>query len=359
MAGVKESPRARTLASANDLVRVRAPLPEDGESLSRLWKLLWDVHESWGSYPGSRDPDVYRELSLRLTEEARVRGPRPLSGRHVHLVAALVEEGNSRTIGQVEGWIDRHGIDPRTKWTCEVRSLVVSEDGRHVGAARALLDGLAGVARDALHGSPAVLAAEVLEDNPAMAFYRRVGFHTPAHSVRMRTDVARDVRPLCPARIAVPQDALPLAFLEGGLAERRRLARDDRFDRPRALDAAFVDAIATHLALASQRGTNDPAELIAVDGKNLPRASATLAFAALEPPFLPGVRAVLSRVSVDATTPPSAVVPGLVSLAGRLAKLAGAEHLEIVDLPPAATPLHDALVAVGAGPWSRVALRDV
>jgi len=357
VAGVKDG-AARPLAR-RERVTVRAPSPEDGESLAALWKLLWDVHESWGSYPGSQDADVYRDLAVRLSEEARARGARPLSGRHVHLVAELTEEGKSRVIGQVEGWIDRHGVDTRTKWTCEVRSLVVAEDGRHVGAARALLDRLAGVAGEALQGAPCVLAAEVLEDNPAMAFYRKVGFHMPAHSVRMKTEVARDVRPVRPARLAVPQDALPLAFLEGNLAERRRLARDERFDRPRALDAAFVDAIATHLAVASRRGTNDPAELIAVDTRNIPRASATLAFAALDPPFLPGVRAVLSRLSLDATTHPTTVVPGLVALAGRLARLAGAEHLEVVDLPPPGTPTHAALVALGAYPWSKVALRDV
>lgn len=340
-------------------MRVRAPVPEDGAGLAALWKHLWDVHESWGSYPGSPDPAVYGDLAVRLAEEARARGSRALSGRHVHLVAVREGEGRGEPLGQVEGWIDRHGVDTRTKWTCEVRSLVVAENGRHLGAARALLAALADVARDAVHRAPAVLAAEVLDANPAMAFYRKLGFRMPAHSVRIRTSAARDVPSPRPARVAVPDDALCLAFLEGNLSERRRLAGDDRFDRPRALDAALVDAISLHLAMASRRGTTEPAELVAVDPKNVPRASATLAFATLDPPFLPGVRAVLSRVAVDASVDPRLVLPGLVALAGRLARLAGAEHLEIVDLPPPRTPIHDTFVAVGATVWSCVALRDV
>ncbi len=357
-------------------VVVRAPSPHDGPRLAELWRHLWDVHESWGSYPGSRDEKVYKDLGLRLGEEARARGPLPLSGRHVHLVATLEDgreggpyvdadrpERAADIIGQVEGWLDRHGSDPRTKWTCEVRSLVVSEETRHVGAARALLKALAMVTREALHGTPALLAAEVLEENPAMAFYLKLGFFTPAYSVRLRTARAQDVavHPSHLARLAVPEDALALTFLEANLAERRRLSRDERFDRPRALDASLVDAIAIHLATVRRtRGTNgDPAELVVVDRHNVPRASATLAFAPLEPPFLPGVRAMLSRASIDATTPANAVMPCLVRLAGRISRLAGAEHLEVVDLPAPGSTLHAAALAVGGTPWSRVALRDV
>lgn len=348
---------------------MRAPTAEDGPRLAELWRLLWDVHESWGSYPGSQDDDVYRELGRRLSDEARARGAMPLSGRHVHLVASVgeafgiesLDEAGSEVVGQVEGWIDRYGVDPRTKWTCEVRSLVVSEEARHLGAARALLDKLADTARDALHGAPAVLAAEVLEDNPAMAFYKKLGFVTPAYSVRLPTDRAQDVpvRPPYVARLAVPEDALALTFLEANLAERRRISRDERFDGPRALDAALVDAVAIHLASGAHRASSDPAELVVVDRKNVARASATLAFATLDPPFLPGVRAILSRTSIDATTPPGEVFPALVRLAGRLSRLAGANHLEIVDLPAPDSPMYRATTALGSIPWSRVALREV
>ena len=344
-------------------VHVRAPRPTDGRRLAGLWKVLWDVHESWGSYPGSTDPRVYDDLAQRLSDEARARGGSPLHGRHVHLVAAVGDSPgeDSIAVGQVEGWIDRHGESPKTKWTCEVRSLVVAEDARHLGAARALLDELANVARHALHGAPAVLAAEVLDANPAMAFYRKLGFVMPVHSVRVATSSARAQAPApgFVGRVAVPEDALPLAFLDANLAERRRLVGDSRFDGPRALDAALVDAIALHLGNATRRAPTDPAELVVVDRRNVPRASATLVFATLEPPFVPGVRAVLSRPSFDATTSPYLLFPALVQLAGRLACLAGAEHLEIVDLPGLETDTTRAALATGAVPWSRVALRNV
>jgi GNAT superfamily N-acetyltransferase len=345
------------VAGLKSKVEVRAPYPGDGTRLAELWRVLWDVHESWGSYAGTRDPQVYADLALRLSEEARSRGLGPLAGRHVHLVAAL--EGEA--VGQVEGWIDRHGMDPSTKWTCEVRSLVVAEDARNHGAARALIDGLARVARGATLDAPTVLAAEVLERNPAMAFYRKLGFWMPAYSVRTKTSEARDVNehPSYSARLGVPEDALAVTFLEANLAERRRLARDDRFDRPRALDASLVDAIAIHLGHGSARGSLDPAELVVVDRRNVPRASATLTFAHLDPPFMPGTRAILSRFSFDSTTPPAHLLPSLVRLAGRLSRLAGAEMLEVVDLPAPPHPAYQSALALGAKPWSRVALRDV
>ena len=340
---------------------MRAPTPEDGARLADLWRLLWDVHEGWGSYPGSRDERVYGDLAVRLADEARTRGPSPVAGRHIHLVASL--EGEA--VGQVEGWVDRHGIDPRTHWTCEVRSLVVSEDARHVGAARALLAALGRVAGELL-GDPGarqgiVLAAEVLEKNPAMAFYEKLGFWTPTYSVRFRAADALDLLPhgSHSARLAESRDALAITFLEANLAERRRLERDSRFDPPRALDASLVDAIARHLDHGRERSSTDAAELVVVDRKNVPRAAATLTFASLEPPFLPGARAILARISWDSTTPPDEVLPCLVRLAARLARLAGADHLEVVDLPPPGNAMHDATLGLGALPWSRVALRDV
>ncbi|HRG96961.1 MAG TPA: GNAT family N-acetyltransferase [Polyangiaceae bacterium] len=337
-------------------VEVRAPAPGDGRRLADLWRLLWDVHEGWGSYPGTREERVYDELAARLSEEARSRGASAVSGRHVHLVASVRGEA----VGQVEGWLDRHGSTRAVRWTCEVRSLVVSEDARHLGAARALLGRLAGVAGELTVGAPAVLAAEVLEGNPAMAFYRKLGFRTPSYAVRLPTEAARALPFPAPlARLARPRDALALTFLEANLAERRRAAGDCRFDPPRALDAAVVDAIAKHLEGAEPRQRLDPADLAVVDARGVARASGTLTFANLEPPFLPGVRAILARVSHDACVSAVEALGPLVRLAGQLAHLAGAQHLEIVDLPGPRTALYEAARGLGATPWSRVALRDV
>src|SRR5215469_5318259 len=149
--------------SRPDRVTVRGPLPGEGVGIAALWRELWDAHEAWGGYPGTRDPRVYADVARRLDDDARVRGGHPILGRHVHLVADL----GGVVCGQVEGWFERHGIDPSTPFTCEVRSLVVSDWARRLGAGRALLDGLASAARSLARGAPCLLAAEVLEPNPA------------------------------------------------------------------------------------------------------------------------------------------------------------------------------------------------
>src|SRR6516165_2949654 len=151
---------------------VRAALPGEGTAIAALWRELWDAHETWGGYPGSRDARVYAQLAQRLDEDARARAGQPILGRHVHLVADLA----GSPCGQVEGWFERHGIDPATPYTCEVRSLVVATWARQLGAGRALLEALAAAARSLARGAPCLLAAEVLEPNPAQAFYTRIGY---------------------------------------------------------------------------------------------------------------------------------------------------------------------------------------
>ena len=45
---------------------VRAAFPGEGAAVAALWRELWDAHEAWGGYPGSRDPRVYAQLAHRL-----------------------------------------------------------------------------------------------------------------------------------------------------------------------------------------------------------------------------------------------------------------------------------------------------
>ncbi|HEY6459424.1 MAG TPA: GNAT family N-acetyltransferase, partial [Polyangiaceae bacterium] len=268
-------------------VRVRAAVPGEGPVVAALWRELWDAHEAWGGYPGSRDPRVYAQLARRLDDDARVRSGHPVLGRHVHLVADL--EG--MPCGQVEGWFDRHGVE--APYTCEVRSLIVGERLRNLGAGRALLDALAASSRTLSRGAPCVLAAEVLEPNPAQSFYLRVGYVPVSYSARI--DATTGLAPsLARARAAVPQDALPVTLLEATLAARRRSDGDPRFDRPRAVDATLVGAIASHLANASA-GARDPTTLVALDDESTVRACATFTVHALEPPFVPMRRALLGR----------------------------------------------------------------
>ncbi len=336
------------------VVHVRAAHPDEGRVIAALWRELWDAHEAWGGYAGTRDERVYDHLAHRLGEDARVRGGQPVLGRHVHLVAS--QDGS--VIGQVEGWFERHGIDEATPHTCEVRSLIVSARARATGAGRALLDGLGKVALQMSRGAAVVMAAEVLEPNPAHAFYAKVGYRPVSWTARVATEGAEDLaarsEPFS-ARLATSQDALALALLDPALAQRRRLQGDMRFDRPRAVDATLVGALAAHLGRPS--AYQDQCELVVLDRQGVVRASASLTVMSLDPPFLPARRGMLGRIAADPALDPRPLVTPLVRLARRLALVRGAATLELTDLDAPGGPLHAGALGAGARPWSRIVER--
>lgn len=331
-------------------ITVRAASPGEGVAVVGLWRGLWDAHEAWGGYLGTRDARAYEELAHRLDEDARVRSGQPVLGRHVHLVADL----GGPPIGQVEGWMEKHGVLESTPFTCEVRSLIVSERARVSGAGRALLDQLARYGAYMARGNPCVLAAEVLELNPAQAFYEKLGYVPVAWSTRIPVEMAcaLPAQDAVFARAAGPRDALAIAALDVSLAARRRAQRDQRFDRPRAVEATMVGAIAAHLGRTP--GMNEPVELVAVDPSGVVRASASLVVSSLDPPFVPSRRALLGRVAVDPAVEPDVYLHELVRIAGRVAQLRGAALMEMSDLDPPGSPLYSAALATGAHPWSRV-----
>lgn len=339
-------------------VVVRAANADEGHAIAALWRELWDVHESWGGYAGTRDPHVYEQLATRLSDDARVRGGQPVLGRHIHLVAHT----DLGLVGQVEGWFERHGVDETTPYTCEVRSLIVSSRTRSRGVGRALLHALAEVARHMSRGAPVVMAAEVLEPNPAHAFYAKVGYAPVSWTARIDTDDTSDESlelPSSPdgwtARRATSHDALAIAMLEPSLAARRRSQGDMRFDRPRAVDATLVGALAAHLAHPS--GGLDQAELVVVDDNQVVRGSASLSVMSLDPPFIPARRGLLGRFAIDPALDPRPLVAPLVRLGRRLAFLRGAATLELTDLDSPRGPLHQGAIATGARPWSRIVER--
>jgi GNAT superfamily N-acetyltransferase len=338
-------------------VIVRAALPGEGNAIAALWRELWDAHETWGGYPGSRDARVYAQLALRLDEDARARAGQPILGRHVHLVADL----GGTPCGQVEGWFERHGTDPATPFTCEVRSLIVRQGARRFGAGRALLEALASAARLLARGTPTVLAAEVLEPNPAHDFYARVGYAPVAWNARVPAEIGASTRagPYV-ARVAVPQDAHAIACLEATLSLRRRATGDVRFDRPRAVDASLVGAIAAHLATTpgvDSSAMQDPATLVAVDPAGRVRGMASFTVHTLEPPFVPLRRALVGRFGLDPTSKTELLARCLMAFGCRLALAQCAPHVELTDLSPPGTDLHDAALALGGAAWSRVVLR--
>ena len=334
-------------------LRVRAAAVGEGAAIASLWRDLWEAHEAWGGYPGSRDPRVYAQLARRLDDDARVRAGNPILGRHVHLVC----EFGGVVCGQVEGWFEQHGVDPSTPSTCEVRSLVVAERLRRLGAGRALLDALASAAGKLSGGTRRVLAAEVLERNPAHSFYARVGYKSVAWSARIEAAVgARKALPdrTFTARLATARDALAIARLESMLAARRQDCGDLRFDRPRTLDATSVAAIGAQLALESPASLREPATLVAVDGSGNARGAASFTVHSLEPPFVPMRRALVGRFALDVACPPAPLVGPLIACACQLGLSQGALQVELTDLSPPGTPLLDAALRAGAQAWSRV-----
>jgi hypothetical protein len=65
-------------------------------------------------------------------------------------------------------------------------------------------------------------------------------------------------------------------------------------------------------------------------------------------------RALVGRFALDPAYPALPLVAALVALACKLALTRGASQVELMDLTPPRTELHDAVVATGARAWSRV-----
>ncbi len=339
--------------SRSSRVYVRAPRVGDGPRLAALWRELWESHERLGGYPGSRDGRTYAQLAARLDEDARVRAGHPTLGRHIHLVAEL----DGAPCGQVEGWLESHGSDATTPLTCEVRSLVVHALARRLGAGRALLEALETLARGISASSGCVVAAEVLEPNPAQTFYARVGFTAVSWNARLpalfeRTALSASVT----TRLAVARDAAALARLESELATRRRLSGDIRFDGPRVVDATMLAEVAASLSMTPsfQRAET----LVAVDPAGTPRAAASLVVHALDPPFLPMRRALLGRIALDPAFPTVPLVTALLTYGRHRAALQHAPLLEVADLPSPGSELHGAVLASGAHAWSKIMIKN-
>ena len=100
-------------------------------------------------------------------------------------------------------------------------------------------------------------------------------------------------------------------------------------------------------------------ELVAVDERGDVRASASLAIALLDPPFLPVKRAILGRFAVDPACKVAPYVAPLIALGSRLAALRGAPTMELTDLSAPGSELHNAALATGARPWSRLVSRMI
>ncbi len=327
----------------------------DGAKLAVTWRELWDLHEAWGGYATDRDPLAFDRVAQRLDRDGAERRGEIAFGRHLHVVV----EHQGEVVGQVEGWLDRLGVHPKTKTMCEVRSLVVRGDARHLGLARRLLERLSLEANLVAHEA-CVLVAEVLEANPAMTFYEKLGFRSVAWTRRLakegfhRAELELARPPHLLVRRSRAGDESAIARLESRLAERRKRAEDARFDPPHVVEAAWLG----HLRGVLE--ADDPlAPQAFVTATRLGEVLAMAQYASqeLEPPFFPQTRAIASRVEAfdqkDAYLALQLLARGLF----RLARRANASAMEFVDLPPPTSPLSAALGAMGIAPWSRIMQR--
>jgi GNAT superfamily N-acetyltransferase len=350
-------------------------------AIANLWRELWEASETWGGYPASHDSRAYAELGQRIDASLRLRAGQTVSGRDIHLVADIA----GLPCGQVEGSVDRHGVDPTTPFSCEVRSLIVTGAARGRGAGRALLSALANAAMTVTGGASCVLTAEVLESNPALAFYEREGYVPIGHCARIRTSsggsLSGESTGPTGARFALAPDALSVARLDGVLAARLRAAGDLRVDDPattrgilkelcrigsesrrgcnlpKLTGGARLGPLASHFRAHMDGRPPNPVTLVSVTDNGTVLGAALFAVQTLEPPFIPMCRAGVGRVAVFPESPIGHTVASLVALASRLALDRGAPYLEVSDLPAPGTELHDAAAAVGAVPWSRVVAR--
>jgi hypothetical protein len=161
------------------------------------------------------------------------------------------------------------------------------------------------------------------------------------------------------ARLAIPDDALALAHLETILAERRRAAGDFRFGPAPRVDVVLLGTIASRIADDATAASSDHATVVVTDRQGVVRGTASVQVQTLEPPFLPLRRGLVGRFALDPAAPVPPLVGPLLELGARFAASRGAARIEFLDLTAPGTVLHDAVLAVGGRPWSRVVTRAV
>ena len=331
--------------------------PGEGRAVAALWRELWDAHEAWGGYPGSRD-DARLRAARAAARRGRARPRRPARARASRApdrdVARRTWPGRSRVVRA-----PRH----RRLDAVHVRGALAHRARARAsrGVGRALLDELAQVgaahgARTARSSSPRRCSSRTRR-TPST---RSVGYSPVSWNQRIVTSLGA---------------AGPVGGQ--GMAARVATARDALADRGARVDARRAAARGGRRALQSPaRGRRDrrdadrraprgaaahgePCELVAVDSR---RRRARVGDArrphSLEPPFLPVKRALLGRFAIDPACDPSRV--RRLARGARLRawpRRAAPRRWSSRISPRRARRSTRRRCATGAGPWSRVVER--
>ena len=263
---------------------------------------------------------VYARVASRLDEDARVRAGRPVLGSHAHLVAEL----DGAPCGQVEGWLERRGSGASGPSRLRGALARRRSDARAVWGRAARCSTAGGTAQALAPAAPCVLAAEVLEPNPAHAFYARVGFAARG---------LERVRRSCGRRAGTGKERRRARRAAGRCARRigRLAARGNPGRPPTRGGRSALRAAARHRRHPPRRPsprTSRPtraskatsATIVAVDREGRVRGAASVIVQTLEPPFLAVRRSLVGRFALDPACPPLALLVPLVALACRFAR---------------------------------------
>ena len=193
-------------------VVVRAASPGEGAAVAALWRELWDAHEAWGGYPGSRDARVYAQLAhaarrrrARARRAPRPRPPRPPRGRPRRRCPAARSRGGSIATASTAPVHVRGALAHRRRARSAASAPAARCSTRSRDAARTLSRGAP--VRPRRRGARAEPRARLLRARRLRA--RRV---VRAHRRRRgRWPLGRRAG----ARVAVPQDALAIALPRG------------------------------------------------------------------------------------------------------------------------------------------------
>ena len=309
MAAVRQPQRDR---------RSRAAKPDEGRAIAGLWRELWDAHEAWGGYAGTRDPRVYEQLAQRAlggrTRARRAARPRsPHAPRRGQRTAA--SSGRSRDGSSVTASTRRRRSRARcarSSWSSQAR-----DARRRARAARS--------ARAASRGSSAAARRWCSRPRcssriPRTRSTRSVGYTPVSWTARIATDGARGRAAVTIAYVARVGDAERRAS-----RSRCSIRRSRRAVARRATSASIARAPSTQRSSArSPRTSRGPSAIDrassspSIDG-GMVRASASLTVMSLDPPFLPARRGLLGRFAVDPALDPRPLVAALVRLGRRLA----------------------------------------